>query len=134
MQLRENRWGAGSDADVSAVEVLVQDHPFGGVSRVAQIVARPRRQSGRPAEEVAREWFARYAGVAVVPLLRVCASSDLSVQTDQQNTLLELDGGWPARCMLRETHGALQGRPRRRRSARPAPASARARSSTTRSA
>ena len=109
VQLRENRWGAGSDADVSAVEVLVQDHPFGGASRVAQIVARLAERSGRPAEEVAREWFARYADVAVVALLRVCAELGLSVRTDQQNTLLELDGGWPARCILRETHGALQG-------------------------
>ena len=48
VQLRENRWGAGSDADVSAVEVLVQDHPFGGASRVAQIVAEPRRAERPP--------------------------------------------------------------------------------------
>ena len=75
MQLRENRWGAGSDADVSAVEVLVQDHPFGGASRVAQIVAGLAEQSGRPVEAVAREWFARYADVAVLPLLRVCAAA-----------------------------------------------------------
>jgi siderophore synthetase component len=109
VQLRENRWGAGSDADVSAVEVLVQDHPFGGASRLAQIVASLAEESGRAVEEVAREWFARYAEVAVVPLLRVCAELGLSVQTDQQNTLLELDGGWPVRCVLRETHGALQG-------------------------
>ncbi len=109
VQLRENRWGAGSATDVSAVEVLVQDHPFGGASRVAQIVARLAERSGRPAQDVAREWFARYAGVAVVPLLRACAELRLSVQTDQQNTLLELDGGWPARCVLRETHGSLQG-------------------------
>ena len=109
VQLRENRWRTGSDADVSAVEVLVQDHPFGGASRVAALVTSLAKQGDRPVEEVAREWFARYADVAVVPLLRVCAELGLSVQTDQQNTLLELDGGWPARCVLRETHGALQG-------------------------
>jgi siderophore synthetase component len=108
VQLRENRWGADSGADVSSVEVLVQDHPFGGASRLAQIVARLADEAGRPVEDVAREWFARYAEVAMLPLLRACAELDLSVQTDQQNTLLELDGGWPVRCVLRETHGSLQ--------------------------
>ncbi len=108
VQLRENRWGADSDADISAVEVLLQDHPFGGASRLAQIVARLAEESGRPAEEIAREWFARYADIAIIALLRVCAELGLSVQTDQQNTLLELDGGWPVRCVLRETHGSPQ--------------------------
>jgi siderophore synthetase component len=109
VQLRENRWGAGSGADVSALEVLVQDHPFGGPSRLAEIVARLAEQSGRPPADVAREWFARYAEVAVVPLLRLYADLGLSIQTTQQDTLLELDGGWPSRSILRDAHGALVG-------------------------
>ena len=109
VQLRENRWRAGSDADVSAVEALVQDHPFGGVSRLGQIVARLAQESGRPVADVAREWFARYAQVAIVPLLRLYAERGLSIQTDQRNTLLELEGGWPARAILRDTRGARVG-------------------------
>jgi siderophore synthetase component len=108
VQLRENRWRTGSGADVSTVEVLVQDHPFGGDSRLAQIVARLAEAGGRPAEEVAREWFARYAEVAVLPLLHLAAQLGLTVRTNQQNTLLELEDGWPARVVLRETHGAPQ--------------------------
>lgn len=109
VQLRENRWRTDSDADVSAIEVLVQDHPFDGESRLAQIVARLASDSGRPADEVAREWLARYAEVAVIPLLRLHTEVDLAIESDQQNTLLELEGGWPTRCILRETHGLGQG-------------------------
>ncbi len=109
VQLRENRWRGDSDADVNAVEVLVQDHPFGGPSRLGQIVARLAEESGRPVADVAREWFARYADVAIVPLLRLYAELGLSLQSDQQNTLLELDGGWPARSVLRDARGALVG-------------------------
>ena len=109
VQLRENRWRAGSDADVSAVEVLVQDHPFGGSSRLGQIVARLAQESGRPPADVAREWFARYAEVAIVPLLRLYAERGLSIQTDQRDTLLELEGGWPVRAVLRDAHAALVG-------------------------
>ena len=109
VQLRENRWRGDSDADVSAIEVLVQDHPFGGPSRLGQIVARLAQDSDRPVADVAREWFARYAEVAIVPLLRLYAELGLSVQTDRQSTLLELDGGWPARSVLRDARGTIVG-------------------------
>ena len=108
VQLRENRWGSDSDTDVSTVGVLVQDHPFGGQSRLAQIVARLAERSGRLVEDVAREWFARYAEIAVLPLLRLGTRLDLTIETDQRNTLLELEDGWPVRCVLRETHGSPQ--------------------------
>lgn len=106
VQLRENRWPSDSQADVSAVEVLVQDHPFGGESRLAQIVARLAQSSGRPADEVAREWFGRYAEIAVLALLRVGTQLGLSIASDQRNTLIELEDGWPARAVLRETYRA----------------------------
>ncbi|MGH2944225.1 MAG: IucA/IucC family C-terminal-domain containing protein, partial [Solirubrobacteraceae bacterium] len=109
VQLRENRWRRDSDADVSALEVLVQDHPFGGTSRLGQIVARLAEESGRPQADVAREWFDRYAQVTIVPLLRLYGELGLSIQTDQQNTLLELEGGWPVRCVLRAARGTLHG-------------------------
>jgi spermidine-citrate ligase len=108
VQLRENRWSSESDADVSAVEVLVQDHPFEGQSRLAQIVARLVESTGRPPEDVAREWFARYADIAMLPLLRVTTQLDLPIASDQRNTLLELEDGWPVRAVLREMHGSPQ--------------------------
>ena len=109
VQLRENRWRGDSDADVSALEVLLQDHPFGGVSRLGQMVERLAQESGRPVADVAREWFARYGEIAIVPLLRLYADRGLSLQTDQRNTLLELEGGWPARAVLRDARGTLVG-------------------------
>jgi spermidine-citrate ligase len=109
VQLRENRWRGDAHPDVTAIEVLVQDHPFGGPSRLGQIVARIAQDSDRPVADVAREWFARYADVAIVPLLRVYAERGLSVQTDRQSTLLELDGGWPVRSVLRDARGTIVG-------------------------
>ena len=100
--LRENRWTAGSEADVSALEVLLQDHPHGGRSRLAQIVARLAEESGHGEADVAREWFGRYLEIMVVSLLRLYLELGLTIQTDRQNTLLELDGGWPARGVLRD--------------------------------
>ncbi|HEX4364249.1 MAG TPA: IucA/IucC family protein [Solirubrobacteraceae bacterium] len=110
VQLRENRWRAGSQAgDVSAVEGLLQDHPFGGESRLAQIVRSLADAADRPADEIAREWFVRYADVAIVPLLRLRDELGLAIESNQQNTLLELEGGWPVHVVLRDAHGSLQG-------------------------
>ncbi len=108
VQLRENRWATDSATDVSAIEVLVQDHPFGGQSRLAQIVAALAAREGRPVEDVAREWFARYCEVAVLALLRLSVQLGIAVRTNQLGTLVELEDGWPARCVLRETYGSPQ--------------------------
>jgi siderophore synthetase component len=108
VQLRENRWRSDSDADVSAVGILAQDHPYGGASRLAQIVARLAAEAGRSEEEVAREWFGRYLDVVIEPLVRLHLGLGLAIDADQQAMLLELDGGWPARAILRDGHGYLE--------------------------
>ncbi len=97
---RENRWQDDS-ADVSAVTVLCQSHPFGGRSRLAQLIDAIAQRDGRPADEVAREWFARYCASLVVPLLRLYTEVGLVAESHQQNTLLELEDSWPARTVLR---------------------------------
>jgi spermidine-citrate ligase len=108
VQLRENRWRSGSDADVSAVGTLAQDHPYGGASRLAQVVARLAAESGRSEEDVAREWFGRYGDVVIAPLLRLHLDLGLAIDANQGTMLLELEGGWPARAVLREGHGYLE--------------------------
>lgn len=108
VQLRENRWRGDSDADVSAVGILAQDHPYGGTSRLAQIVARLAAEDGRDEEEVAREWFGRYCEVVIASLVRLHLGVGLAIDADQRTMLLELEGGWPARAVLREGHGYLE--------------------------
>lgn len=100
--LRENRWTKDAHADVSAVAVLCQSHPYGGRSRLAQIVAAIAERDGRDEAEVAREWFARYCDTLVVPFLRLYTQLGLVGEPHQQNTLLELEDGWPVRAVSRE--------------------------------
>ena len=95
---RENRWPG--EADVTALTVLCQDHPFGGRSRLANIIE---ALGGTP--EIAREWFARYCEAVVVSLVRLYLELGLCFEPHQQNTLLELDGGWPERCVVRDSQG-----------------------------
>jgi siderophore synthetase component len=103
--LRENRWPTTSRTDVSALTVLCQDHPFGGRSRLAAIVAALARAGGRAEADVAREWFGRYCEAVVVSLVRLYLELGLCFEPHQQNTLLELGGGWPERCVVRDSQG-----------------------------
>ncbi len=103
--LRDNRWQTGSAADVSALTTLCQDHPYGGRSRLGQIVAAiaQRSASGEPA--VARAWFGRYCAVVIVPLVRLYLELGLCMEPHAQNVLLELDQGWPAHGVYRDSQG-----------------------------
>jgi len=105
--LRDNRWPAGSDAgaDASALTALCQDHPYGGRSRLGAIVAALARRAGRDEREVAREWFARYCAAVIEPLLLLYLDVGLCMEPHQQNVVLELDGGWPARAVYRDSQG-----------------------------
>jgi siderophore synthetase component len=104
--LRENRWPGRSTTDVTAVTTLCQDHPFGGTSRLGDIVRRLAASRNVPVPDAGREWFARFLDVAVVSLVRLYLDAGLCFEAHQQNTLLELDAaGLPERCVYRDSQG-----------------------------
>ena len=103
--LRDNRWRSGSPDDVSAVTTLCQDHPYGARSRLGQIVAALADREGRSEPDVARDWFARYCEVVLVPIVRLFLQLGLCMEPHQQNVLLELDESWPARAVYRDSQG-----------------------------
>ncbi len=103
--LRDNRWRSGSPVDVSALTTLCQDHPYGARSRLGQIVAALARRRGLGEPDIARDWFARYCEVVLVPLVRLFLELGLCMEPHQQNVLLELEDGWPARGVYRDSQG-----------------------------
>jgi siderophore synthetase component len=103
--LRDNRWRGPSAVDVSALTTLCQDHPYGGRSRLGQIVAALAKRDGRSEPDVARDWFARYCEVVLVSLMRLFLELGLCMEPHQQNVLLELEDRWPARAIYRDSQG-----------------------------
>ncbi|MDQ3677257.1 MAG: hypothetical protein M3401_10720 [Actinomycetota bacterium] len=100
--LRENRWTQDTGADVSALTVLCQHHPYGGRSRLAQIIGALAEREDRSEAEIARDWFARYCDALIVPLVRLYTELGLATEPHQQSTLLELESSWPARGVIRQ--------------------------------
>ena len=55
--------------------------------------------------QLTSNWFAQFLQVAVAPLLEIYHRHGMAFEAHQQNTLLELKGGWPARFWLRDNQG-----------------------------
>jgi siderophore synthetase component len=105
--LRDNPWRGGEGEDASAVATLCQDHPFGGDSRLGAIVAAIAEREGRGPGEVARDWFGRYGQLVLAPVVRLYADLGLCLEPHQQNVVLELADGWPARAVYRDAQGVF---------------------------
>ncbi|MEH3055419.1 MAG: hypothetical protein PGN13_15680 [Patulibacter minatonensis] len=102
---RQNRWRRGCGLDASAVASLCQPHPSGGPSRLARIVLRLADETRTDPATTARAWFARYLDVFARSVLRIYLDVGLTFEPHQQNLVLELEGGWPARAVHRDSQG-----------------------------
>jgi siderophore synthetase component len=103
--LRENPYPAGDATDASVVAGLCHPGPDGGPSRLATLVRDLAGAAGRPAATVAAEWLRRYLAVAADPLLWLYAERGIALEAHQQNSVVELAGGWPAGFRYRDNQG-----------------------------
>ncbi|CAL9400660.1 N(2)-citryl-N(6)-acetyl-N(6)-hydroxylysine synthase [Streptomyces sp. enrichment culture] len=113
--IRHNPFGPADD--VSCVAALVaprtgapaaggRAHDTTPRSRLAEVVTRLARRTGRPPGVVAAEWFLRYLEQAVRPVLWLEGEAGIALEAHQQNTLLLLDAdGWPAGGRYRDNQG-----------------------------
>ncbi|MEU2914666.1 IucA/IucC family protein [Streptomyces massasporeus] len=75
-------------------------------SRLAEVVTRLARRTGRPRGAVAAEWFMRYLAHVVRPVLWLDGEAGIALEAHQQNTLLLLDpDGWPTGGRYRDNQG-----------------------------
>ncbi|MFI8895175.1 IucA/IucC family protein [Streptomyces paradoxus] len=75
-------------------------------SRLAEVVTRLARRTGRPRGAVAAEWFLRYLVHVVRPVLWLDGEAGIALEAHQQNTLLLLDAdGWPTGGRYRDNQG-----------------------------
>ncbi|MFF7309447.1 IucA/IucC family protein [Streptomyces sp. NPDC008137] len=75
-------------------------------SRLAEVVTRLARRTGRPHGAVAAEWFLRYLQHVVRPVLWLDAEAGIALEAHQQNTLIVLNAeGWPTGGRYRDNQG-----------------------------
>ncbi|WP_445548234.1 IucA/IucC family protein [Frankia sp. CiP1_Cm_nod1] len=114
--IRVNPFGA--DDRVVCVAGLVADRPDRAVrtgpanpadpgpSMLARIIDGLAARAGRPAAEIAADWFARYLRVVAAPALDLYARHGVGLEAHQQNCLVTLDDhGWPTAGWYRDSQG-----------------------------
>lgn len=112
----------------SGFEVILRDNPFGTAQlhgrqqiSIAALVQEPIRQGGqsrlqrlikalsareeRSIASVSEEWFRRYWSCAIEPLIRLYDDHGLALEAHQQNSLLDVTGGYPETYFYRDNQG-----------------------------
>lgn len=106
--LRENPFGVAQlqGRQQIAIAALVQEPVRqGGLSRMQRLIEGLRTRENRSAEAVSEEWFRRYWLCAIEPLIRLYDSHGLALEAHQQNSLLDVTGGYPEIYFYRDNQG-----------------------------
>lgn len=76
---------------------LLEEHPMWKESELARLIK---------ANEIDEEkWLSQYVAVTFIPLLTLLAETGVSVEAHVQNSLIQLENGWPKKCFVRDLEG-----------------------------
>ncbi|MDN5698487.1 MAG: hypothetical protein L0G70_11015, partial [Rubrobacter sp.] len=103
--LRQNPYRGECQPDATPIVALCQDHISGDGSRLSRLVQRLAESEDRPVEEVSRDWFRRYLQISLRPILWLYLRRGIAVEPHQQNSVVELSGGYPERFLYRDNQG-----------------------------
>ncbi|MBD1833092.1 IucA/IucC family siderophore biosynthesis protein [Cyanobacteria bacterium FACHB-472] len=103
--LRENPFQANPATDASCLIALCQDSIFGDGSRLAQIIRQLAKQEQRSTSDISLDWFRRYLKISLEPILWLYFTYGIGVEAHQQNSVLQLQDGYPYRFFYRDNQG-----------------------------
>ncbi len=102
--IRENPFYENTE-NASLIAGLVQDHAYGGDSRLGSIVKNIAAREGRTTEEVSLAWFEKYLSVTLDPILWLYEEYAIALEAHQQNSIITLKDGYPDRFYYRDNQG-----------------------------
>lgn len=94
-----------ADSDVSCLIALCQDAIDGSGSRLANIIHTLAQQEQRSTAAVSVDWFKRYLALSVKPILWLYFTYGIGLEAHQQNSVLELQSGYPHCFHYRDNQG-----------------------------
>ncbi|MBX0356894.1 IucA/IucC family siderophore biosynthesis protein [Halobacillus sp. Nhm2S1] len=104
VSMRENPF-YDDDEQVSLVAGLVQDHAYGGPSRISTIIRSIAEREGRAVEEVSLDWFDQYLSISLDPILWLHHTYGIALEAHQQNSVVRLEKGYPSTFYYRDNQG-----------------------------
>ncbi|MFN6497962.1 MAG: IucA/IucC family protein [Nostoc sp. DedQUE01] len=100
--LRENIFLSNPAADATCLISLCQDSIFNDGSRLTNIINLLAEQEQRPTNEISRDWFRRYLAISLEPILWLYFTYGIGLEAHQQNSILQLQDGYPYRFFFRD--------------------------------
>ncbi|MYL49924.1 IucA/IucC family siderophore biosynthesis protein [Halobacillus litoralis] len=104
VSLRENPF-YHDDEQVSLIAGLVQDHAYGGQSRLSAIIRGLAEKEGRTVEEVSLDWFDQYLSISMDPILWLHHTHGIALEAHQQNSVVRMEKGYPSKFYYRDNQG-----------------------------
>ena len=102
---RNNPFPPGQDQGVISIAALTQDPLPGRNSRLLDLIEGLALNENRSLADVSRDWFQQYLLCAIGPALRLYDEHGIALEAHQQNSLLDIDGGYPSCYYYRDNQG-----------------------------
>ncbi|HEV7308072.1 IucA/IucC family protein [Ensifer sp.] len=103
--LRENPFARGTGRGVVTVAALTADPLPGQPSRLKRLVQLVATRDGGSLNQAAIAWLRHYLDCAVEPLIRLYDDFGIALEAHQQNSLLDVDNGYPSISYYRDNQG-----------------------------
>lgn len=103
--LRVNPFATEPETDATCLIALCQDAIARPDSRLASIIQTLATQEQRSTTEVSIGWFRRYLQISLKPILWLYFTYGIAIEAHQQNSVLQLQEGYPVRFFYRDNQG-----------------------------
>ncbi len=103
--LRENPFRTRGGAGIVMLAALTADPLPGRLSRLERVVRQVHRAESGAITATAETWFRRYLTCAVEPLIELYDRHGIALEAHQQNSLIDIGGGYPRLGFYRDNQG-----------------------------
>jgi len=103
--LRENPFRGDNGKGVITVAALTADPLPGVASRLERIIRRQALKGAEPLSSACLIWFQHYLTCAVEPLIQLYDDYGVALEAHQQNSLLDVNAGYPSASYYRDNQG-----------------------------
>lgn len=93
------------DMNVTNLASLTQDHPTRLTNRFDTLFKSIHKRTGESMGQIALQWFDTYLRVAFIPLIHMYYKHGIGFEVHQQNSLIELQDGYPVKFWARDNQG-----------------------------
>ncbi|WP_283130073.1 IucA/IucC family protein [Enterovibrio norvegicus] len=103
--IRENPFSEGKDTDVVTIAALTQEALPGETSMLSRFVQTIALRDHTSLSQASIKWFAKYWECSIEPMLKLYDEHGIALEAHQQNSVLQLEEGYPSIYYFRDNQG-----------------------------